>query len=165
MRLRRRERVDDIDGGGEEHRVAAQTGGVAEGDTEMAFAKSDVGNEDHVGLVLDEAQAEEVLDLRSVDLPRPAPVELIEGLEYRKAGEPHAALDTAVFAPVGLAFDQSRQIFDVRPLFGARLLGQRFEVLEQIRQFEARQVRAQRIGYGLAGGGGRAPRERERRVW
>src|SRR5207253_7626780 len=102
---------------------------------------------------LDEAQAEEIVDLRSVDLLWPAPIELIEGLEYRKAGEPHPPLDTAVFAPVGLAFDQPRQIFDVRPLFGARLLGQRFKVLEHIRQFEARQVRAQWIGYGLACGG------------
>jgi len=55
MRLRGGERVDDIDGGGEEYRVAAQTGGVAEGDTEMAFAQADVGDEGDVGIVLDEA--------------------------------------------------------------------------------------------------------------
>lgn len=89
----------------------------------MALAQANVGDEDHVGLVLDKAQAEEILDLGPIDLLRPAPVELVEGLEYREAGEPHPSLDTAVFTPVGLAFDQPRQIVDVRPLFGACLLG------------------------------------------
>jgi hypothetical protein len=40
----------------------------------MAFARTHVGDEGHVALVLDEAQAEEVLDLGSVDLLRPTPV-------------------------------------------------------------------------------------------
>jgi len=108
----------------------------------MAFAQADVGNEDHVGLVLDEAQAEEIEDLGPIDLLRPAPVELIEGFEHGESGARDPALDAAVFALVGLAFDQSRQIFDVRPLLGGRLLGQGFKVFEQMRQFEARQLGA-----------------------
>ena len=104
-----------------------------------------VADEDDVGVVLDEAQAKQILDLGPVDLLRPAPVELIQGLEHREAGQSHPPLDTAVFAPVGLAFDEPRQIMDVGPLLGAGLLCQGFEVLEQIGQFEARQVRAQRI--------------------
>ena len=95
---------------------------MAKGDAEMALAQADVGDEDDIGLVLDEAQAEEILNLRPVDLLRPAPVELIDGLEYRKAGERDPAQDTAVFAVVGLAFDQARQILDVRPLLGASRL-------------------------------------------
>jgi len=81
---------------------------------------------------------------------------LIEGLEHRKAGELDASLDAAVFAPVGFAFDQPRQILDGGPLLGSSLLGQGFKVLEQIWQFERRQVHAQRIGWGLGTGVGSA---------
>ena len=47
----------------------------------MRFAQTHAAQEDGVGFLLDEVQAEEVLDLRPVDLLRPAPLELIEGLE------------------------------------------------------------------------------------
>ena len=43
MRLRGGERVDDIDRGGEEYRVAVQTGGVPECDAEMTCAQADTG--------------------------------------------------------------------------------------------------------------------------
>ncbi len=142
LRLGGGERVDDIDGGGEQHRVAAQARGVRQRDREMTFAQADVGNEDHVALVLDEAQSEEILNLGSVDFSRPAPLERIEGLDHRKAGQPHPSLDTAVFAGMRLAFDQSRQIVDVRPLLGARLLRQGLKAFEQMGQFEARQLAA-----------------------
>ena len=67
----------------------------------MGFTQTDVGNEDHVGLVLDKAQAEEILYLGPVDFPGPTPVELIECLEYRKSGEPHPSLDTGFgFPPI-----------------------------------------------------------------
>ena len=99
-----------------------QTGGVSEGDAEVSFAQADVGDEDDVGVVLDEAQAEQILDLWSVDLLRPAPIELIESLEYRKAGVTNPALNAAVFASVGLAFDETRQVLDVSPLLGTGLL-------------------------------------------
>ena len=75
MRLGGGERVDDIDRGGKEHRVAAQTGGVPESDAEVTFTQADVGDEDDVGVVLNKAQAEEILDLGPVDLLRPAPIE------------------------------------------------------------------------------------------
>ena len=45
MGVSRAERVDDIDRGGKEHWVAAQTGGMPEGDTQMGFTQTDVGNE------------------------------------------------------------------------------------------------------------------------
>ncbi len=37
---RGREGVDDVDGGGEEHRVAAGTGGLAQGDAQVGFAET-----------------------------------------------------------------------------------------------------------------------------
>ena len=127
---------------------------MPEGNAQVTFAQADVGDEDDVGVVLDETQAEQILNLRSVDLLRPAPIELIEGLEYRKAGVTNPALDAAVFVPVGLAFDEPRQILDVRALLGTGLLRQGFKVFEQVRQFEARQLRPQRIGCGLDAGCG-----------
>ena len=89
------------------------------GNTEMALAQPDVGNEQHVGLVGDELQTEQMLDLGPVDLLRPAPIELVDGLEHREAGQPHPALHTAVFAPAGFTFGQPRQIVEVRPLLGS----------------------------------------------
>lgn len=148
MSLRGGQRVDDIDRGGEEHRVAAQAGRVAERDSEMALAQADGGDEDHVGVVLDEAQAKQVLDLGPVDLLRPVPVELIEALEHREARQSDAPLDAALFAPVGLALDEPRQKLDVGPLLGSGLLRQGFEVLAHKGQFESFQVGAQRIGFG-----------------
>lgn len=73
-------RVDDIHRSGEEHRVAAQTGGMTERDTQVALAEPDVAEEDHVGPLFDEAQAKQILDLQSIDLAGPVPFELIERL-------------------------------------------------------------------------------------
>lgn len=102
---------------------------MADGDAEMAFAQDDVADEDDVGFVLDEAQTEQVLNLGPVDFLRPGPVELVECFDHREAGQPDSALDAAIFAPVGLALDQARQIIHMGPLFGTGLLSQGVEVL------------------------------------
>jgi hypothetical protein len=39
-----RQGVDDFNGGGEEHRVAAQTRGVAKGNAHMGFPQADATN-------------------------------------------------------------------------------------------------------------------------
>ena len=78
---------------------------MPEGDTEMAvaglgpFTKTHVLDDDHVGLVFDKAQTEEILYLGQVDFPGPTPVELIECLEYLKSGESHPSLDTGFGFP------------------------------------------------------------------
>jgi hypothetical protein len=57
-----------------------------------------------VGVGRDEGEAEQVLDLRTVDLSGPAPLGVLEGLEHGEARVPDAALDAAVLTQHGLAF-------------------------------------------------------------
>lgn len=55
--LRGGKRVDEIDGGGEQHRIAALAGGAAQRHTQVRLAQANPSDEDDVGFVLDEAQA------------------------------------------------------------------------------------------------------------
>ena len=66
----------------------------------------------HVRALGDELQMEEVLDLWPVDLGRPVPVELVEGLEHGESGLDDAALDAAVFACGGFACEQLGEVVD-----------------------------------------------------
>src|ERR1700676_4263217 len=122
-------RVYDIDRGGEEYRVAAQTGGMSERDTQMALAEPDAAEEDHVGSLFDEVQAKQILDLQSIDLTGPVPFELIERLEHREAGERDPPGNAAILATMRFPFDQVGQIVDVRPVLCCGLGGQRFVML------------------------------------
>jgi hypothetical protein len=54
-------------------------------------------------------------------------------LSTGKRASRYPSLDAAVFAGMRFAFDQPRQIVDMRPLLGSRFLGQGFEAFEQIR--------------------------------
>ena len=45
------QRVDDVDGAGEQHRVPAQTGRVAGRAHQMALAQTGAGDEHHVGVL------------------------------------------------------------------------------------------------------------------
>jgi hypothetical protein len=69
-----------------EHRVLLLAGGVAQGNRQMGFAQSHSAHKDDVGVVFQESQPEEVLDLWPVDFPGPVPVELFQGFEHREAG-------------------------------------------------------------------------------
>ncbi len=44
------ERIDDLDGAGEQHRVPAQASGMAERGHQLAFAEAGFGDEHHVGV-------------------------------------------------------------------------------------------------------------------
>jgi hypothetical protein len=79
----------------------------------MRFADADVTEEDDVGFLGEELQAEEVLDVESVDLFRPVPAELFQGLNDRKASGSDATLDRSLVALLELALDESAQIVDV----------------------------------------------------
>lgn len=92
------EGIDDIDGGGKEHRIACQASGMAQCVTRIALPQTDPAEEDDVGLVVDKLQAEQVLDLKAIDLFGPTPVELLEGFEHGEVGEPDPALGATVLA-------------------------------------------------------------------
>ncbi|MCI0744697.1 MAG: hypothetical protein L0Y58_04745 [Verrucomicrobia subdivision 3 bacterium] len=55
--------VDDVDGGGEQHAVAFQAGGMAGGDAEMGFTGTDAAEENNIGLIVDELETKKILDL------------------------------------------------------------------------------------------------------
>ena len=73
-------------------------------------------DEDDVGVVCDEGQAEQVLDLRAIDLFWPAPLKVFHRLEDGEASIFDASFDCAVLAQCGLALDQLGQIRKVREL-------------------------------------------------
>ena len=75
--------------------------------TRCDFPQPDTADEHDVAGVVEEAQAEEVLDLEAVDLLRPGPVERIEGFLHGESCEADAPLDGAVASQVGLALDES----------------------------------------------------------
>ena len=69
------EGVDDINGVGEENAQARLAGGVAERGGEMGFAQSDEAEDENVGLIVDELETEEILDLEAIDFFGPVPAE------------------------------------------------------------------------------------------
>ena len=54
------QRVDDVDGAGEQHRVPAQTGSVAERGHQMALAQTGAGGEHHLGVLGQEIHMEQL---------------------------------------------------------------------------------------------------------
>src|ERR1039457_6090190 len=75
-----------------------------------------------IGLLLDEVQTEEVLDLRPVDFLGPVPLELIESFGQREARAADMVREALVFAPGDLGLDQALQVLKMSPLlFGGRL--------------------------------------------
>src|SRR6202050_2386578 len=135
--------VDDVHGGGEQHRVSIQAGGVAESDRQMRFAEADVADQDDVGLGCDEGQTEQVLDLRAVDLFGPAPLEVIEGFEHGEARVLDASLDAAVLPHRGFALNQLLQIIQVRALLLGGFGGQALVVALDVVQVQTMQLRVQ----------------------
>ena len=107
------EGVDDIDGVGEEDAHALLAGSVAEGRGEMGFAESDEAQEDDVGFIVDELEAEQILDLEPVDFLWPVPEERVEGFDDREPGGLDAPRDGAVGPEGGLAFDELCQIVEM----------------------------------------------------
>jgi hypothetical protein len=82
--LRGGQGVDDVDGGGEADGKAGGGRGMAQGDAQVTFSQAHRADDDDVGFVLDELEAEEVLHGQSVDFGRPGEVELLEGFEHRE---------------------------------------------------------------------------------
>ena len=141
--LRGGQRVDDVDGAGEQHRVPAQTSGVAACGHQMALAQAGAGDEYDVGASGHEVQVEQVLDEQPVDLGGQVPVELVERLERGEACLLDAALHAAIFARGGLAGDQLGQVVQVRSMLVGGALGEGLVVVEHERQVQGDELRAQ----------------------
>ena len=102
----------------------------------MRFADAHAAQEHDVGFVGDELQPKEVLDLQAVDLFGMIPLELFEGLEDQNAGLAEAALDAALALLVMFALGQTAEIFQMIPMFGGRLGGQRGMLVLDELEFE-----------------------------
>jgi hypothetical protein len=77
--------VDNVDRGGEEHRMSIQAGGVAQRDRQMRLAKADI----------DEVQTKQVLDLWPVDLR----LDLMDVLVERLRPDEFLPLGSRIRAP------------------------------------------------------------------
>ena len=65
--------VDHTEGGGEEGRLVGEAGLVGDGSGDVGLADAGGADEDDVGILLEEVETEEVLDLLAVDLFGPGP--------------------------------------------------------------------------------------------
>jgi hypothetical protein len=83
---------------------------AAEGKGGVRLAEANGTNEDDVGVLCDEGQAEQVLNLRAIDLFWPGPLKVFYRLEDGETGVFDAPFDCAALAQRGLAFDQLGQI-------------------------------------------------------
>ena len=79
----------------------------------MRFAEPHGPQEDDVGVILHELEAEEVLDRHAIDLLGPAPGELVDGFDDREAGAFDAADRGAVAAQIQFPFGESGEVIDV----------------------------------------------------
>src|SRR5215472_5521134 len=141
--LRCGERVDDVDGGGEERGVAADAGGAAEGKGNVRLAEADGRDEDDVGVGWDEGQAEQVLYLGPIDLLWPVPLKVFHRLEDGEVGVLDAPLDGAGLAPSGLTLDQLGQIGDMRELLLGGCGGERLAVVFYVGEVQGIELRVQ----------------------
>jgi hypothetical protein len=128
--------IDGVDGGGEEHGVPLLAGGVTEGGGEVRLTQPDATGKNDIRFLGNEAEAEEVLHLGLVDLLRPVPAELVEGLDHGEARGAHSAFHGALLAHGTLAVEEALEELEVGPRGGRRFLGQRGVMRGDVREFE-----------------------------
>jgi hypothetical protein len=138
--------------------VSVEAGGVAERDTQVGFAEADIADQDDVGVGGDEGEAEQVLDLRTIYLLGPVPLEIIKGLNDGEARIPDAALDTAVLAQRCFAVCELGEIIDMRALLLGGLAGCGLIVAFEVAQLQSLQLGVQSRLVTL--GHDRSPRRR-----
>ena len=104
--------------------VSGQTGGVSESCRQVRFSDANSSQENYVGFVGHEGQAEEVLHLWSIDLLGPAPLKVFQEFDGRKASRGDASLDCPLVPGLALAIDEPSQIIDVSPMLLRGFRGQ-----------------------------------------
>ncbi len=102
----------------------------------MCFPEAHCAEQDHVGLVVDKLQAEQVLNLKAIDLARPSSLEGLQGFDDGEAGQSDATLNGALLTIKGFALNQCEQIVHMPPVGLRRFAGQRLEVLVDKRKLQ-----------------------------
>src|SRR6516164_9625134 len=90
----------------------------------MCFSDPDGTQENHVALLSQKLQPEEVLDLEAIDFLGPVPTKLLKGFEHREAGGFDAQLDSVLESVLVLAVNETAQVIDVTAVLLSGLLGQ-----------------------------------------
>jgi len=142
------QRIDDINGGSEAHRVTLQAGGVAQCDGQMGLAQAHAAEEDYIGFILDKLQPEQVLHLEPIDLAWPSPLERLQSLDHREASLADTPLDTALLPLEGLPLNQLGQVIDMPPMVLGGCYGQGFVVFLDKRESQIGQLPGQGIRSG-----------------
>ena len=110
---------------------------------DVRLAEADGTNKHYVGLACDEGQTEQVLDLRSIDLFWPVPLEVFHRLEDGETGFFDAPLDGAGRAPSGLALDQLSEILEMRDLLVSGCGGEILVVALYVGEVQSIELRIQ----------------------
>jgi len=118
-----RQGVDGIDGGGEEDGFSLRQAGITKSRGEMGFSEADAAQEDDIGLIIEELQAEEVLHGSAVDRFRVIPAELVQGFYDREPCHGDSTLNGAIMAQGGLSLGEAGQVIHMRPVLGGSLAG------------------------------------------
>ena len=112
----------------------------------MRFAQADVAQQDAMGPLGEELQAQEVLDRQPVEFLGPIPLELCERFQDREPGGFDASFKDPLAPRDVFALDKPAQVFEVAPRWLSGWLGQVQVVRLQAAQFEVVQ------GFGEQGG-------------
>jgi hypothetical protein len=82
----------------------------------VRFSDANSSEENYVGFVSHESQAEEILHLRPIDLLGPTPLKVFQEFDGRKASRGDASLDRPLVPGLALAVDEPSQIIDMGPM-------------------------------------------------
>ena len=132
--------IDDLDGGGEQCRLGGQAGGMGQGDGQMGFAHPHTAEQDHIAVLGQELQPEQMLHLGAIDLFGPAPVEVRQRLDAGQMGRLQAPRHQSRVPPGRLPRDQFRQEALMAPGLPCRLGQQRGVMLADVAQAQPLQL-------------------------
>lgn len=107
------EGIDDVDGISEEHAHALLASGVSQCAGEVSFTKTDQAEDDDICMIVDELEAEEILDLKTIDFLGPVPAEGIEGFDDGEASGLDSPGNGTVGMQGGFAFDELGEVVEV----------------------------------------------------
>jgi len=138
--LRRGQRVQDIHGTGKEPRVAVAARRRAQRRRSVRCPQTDAAQKDHMGLGLDERQADVVVPLEAVQPGGPVPAAWLQGVEDGEARQPHAAWGGALAPPRRLPVQASGSGVTMRPRLLGRLVSECGRVLRDQGEWQRGQM-------------------------
>ena len=117
-----------------------QTGLITQGDAQVRFSQANTAEENDIGFVGDELQAEQMFDRHLVNGLGPLPVKLFEGFWCWETGQADAPFPCTLLTVKGFLTDQFLQVLQRSPPLLGRLLCQRLIQTLNCRQFEVAQL-------------------------